>query len=89
MKKLKASDNNKCMINIIAYCWPKKLYKYVSRRINDIFEKMQIDMLVFLNAQIDLLQSKTTLLDLYYKVTQTYIELEFNVGAQLQTINKI
>ena len=55
----------------------------------EFFDRMQMSMIVFLETQIDLFQSKIKLLDLTYKASQEYIELEFNVGAQLQNISEI
>lgn len=55
----------------------------------EFFDKMQMSMIVFLETQINLFQSKIKLLDLTYKASQEYIELEFNVGAQLQNISEI
>ncbi len=52
----------------------------------EFFDKMQMSMIVFLETQIDLFQSKVKLLDLTYKASQEYIDLEFNVGAQLENI---
>lgn len=52
----------------------------------EFFDKMQMSMIVFLDTQIDLFQSKIKLLDLSYQASQEYIDLEFNVGAQLENI---
>lgn len=52
----------------------------------EFFDKMQMSMIVFLETQIDLFQSKVKLLDLTYRASQEYIDLEFNVGAQLENI---
>lgn len=53
----------------------------------EFFDKMQMSMIVFLQTQIDLWQSKIKLLELTYKAAQEYVELEFSVGARLQNIN--
>lgn len=55
----------------------------------EFFDKMQMSMIVFLETQIELFQSKIRLLDLIYKASQGYVELEFNIGAQLQNIHEI
>ncbi|MCA9770196.1 TolC family protein [Candidatus Dependentiae bacterium] len=52
----------------------------------EFFDKMQMSMIVFLETQIDLFQSKVKLLDLTYRASLEYIDLEFSVGAQLENV---
>lgn len=52
----------------------------------EYFDKMQMSMIVFLDTQISLFQSKVMLLDLMYKASQQYIELEFSVGTRLHNV---
>ena len=47
------------------------------------FDRMQLSMIVFLETQIDLFQSKLKLLDIQHHALQEYVELEFAVGAQM------
>ncbi len=51
------------------------------------FDRMQMNMIVFLETQIDLFQNKMMLLDLKYKATHEYSELELAVGAQIDNID--
>ncbi len=48
---------------------------------------MQMNMIVFLETQIDLFQNKITLLDLTHKAAYEYSELELSVGAQIDNID--
>lgn len=52
----------------------------------EFFDKMQMSMIIFLETQIDLFQSKVKLLELTYRAAQEYVELEFSAGAQLGSI---
>jgi len=53
------------------------------------FDRMQMNMIVFLDTQIDLFQAKITLLDLTYKAAYEYNELELAVGAQIENIDRL
>ena len=52
------------------------------------FDRMQMNMIVFLDTQIDLFQTKITLLDLTYKAVHEYNELELAVGTQIENIDR-
>ncbi|HEB41951.1 MAG TPA: TolC family protein [Candidatus Dependentiae bacterium] len=51
------------------------------------FDRMQMNMIVFLETQIDLFQNKIMLLDLKRKAAFEYSELELAVGAQIDNID--
>ena len=53
----------------------------------EFFDKMQMSMIVFLETQIDLFQSKITLLELVHSAALEYVGLEFSAGAQLSNIS--
>ncbi len=50
----------------------------------DYFDRMQLSLILFLEAHIDLFQHKLKLLELQYNALMAYIELEFALGAQLR-----
>ncbi len=52
----------------------------------EFFDKMQMSMIIFLETQIDLFQSKVKLLELTYQSAQEYVGLEFSAGAKLSNI---
>ena len=54
----------------------------------EFFDRMQMSLIVFLETQIDLFQSKLKLLDLQHNALQQYIELEFAIGAQMSAIGR-
>lgn len=54
----------------------------------EFFDRMQMSLIVFLETQIDLFQHKLTLLHLQHQALRNYIQLEFSIGAQIQTIDQ-
>ncbi|MFC1841550.1 TolC family protein [Candidatus Dependentiae bacterium] len=86
---MKSYLNYKCHLEQIDY-YKKSVIPPITKAIafsKKFFDRMQINMIVFLETQIDLYQHKAHLLELVYKTALEYAALELSIGSQLKNIN--